>query len=124
MLLLKKHGVIIKSYRPKLGSPTTQLTVPKGSTDVPGDGNCLFNSLSHAITGSYTQQNFMTSAFVRHMPTIEHRLRSWLTPYNLVKKYIAREGRDNNYTWAGDIEMLTKADLLNVRISSYELGNE
>uniref|UniRef100_A0A1X7UCH2 ATP-dependent DNA helicase n=1 Tax=Amphimedon queenslandica TaxID=400682 RepID=A0A1X7UCH2_AMPQE len=43
----------VKSYRPKLGSPTTELTVPKGSTNVPGDGNCLFNALSHPITGSY-----------------------------------------------------------------------
>uniref|UniRef100_A0A1X7SMV1 ATP-dependent DNA helicase n=1 Tax=Amphimedon queenslandica TaxID=400682 RepID=A0A1X7SMV1_AMPQE len=114
----------VKSYRPKLGSPTTELTVPKGSTDVPGDGNCLFNALSHAITGSYIQQNFIRSAIIRHMPTMENRLRSWLTPYNSVKEYIAGEGMDKNYTWAGDIEMLTMADLLNVYIYSYnEEGN-
>uniref|UniRef100_A0A1X7SE49 OTU domain-containing protein n=1 Tax=Amphimedon queenslandica TaxID=400682 RepID=A0A1X7SE49_AMPQE len=114
----------VKSYRPKLGSPTTELTVPKGSTNVPGDGNCLFNALSHAITGSYIQQNFIRSAIIRHMPTMENRLRSWLTPYNSVKEYIAGEGMDKNYTWAGDIEMLTMADLLNVYIYSYnEEGN-
>lgn len=80
----------VKSYRPKLGSPTTELTVPNGS----GDGNCLFNALSHAITGSYTQQNFIRSAIIKHMPTMEHQLRSWLTPYNSVKQYIAGEGMD------------------------------
>uniref|UniRef100_A0A1X7UF87 OTU domain-containing protein n=1 Tax=Amphimedon queenslandica TaxID=400682 RepID=A0A1X7UF87_AMPQE len=101
------------------------LTVSKGSTDVPGDSNCLFNALSHAITGSYTQQNFIKSAIIRHMPTMEHQLRSWLTPYNSVKEYIAGEGMDKNYTWAVDIEMLSMADLLNVRIFSYnESGNE
>uniref|UniRef100_A0A1X7TIB0 OTU domain-containing protein n=1 Tax=Amphimedon queenslandica TaxID=400682 RepID=A0A1X7TIB0_AMPQE len=101
---------------PKLGSPTTELTVPKGSTNEPGDGNCLFNALSHAITGSYIQQNFIRSAIIRHMLTMENWLRSWLTPYNSVKEYIAGEGMDKNYTWAGDIEMLTMADLLNVYI--------
>uniref|UniRef100_A0A1X7TM61 Uncharacterized protein n=1 Tax=Amphimedon queenslandica TaxID=400682 RepID=A0A1X7TM61_AMPQE len=59
------------------------------------------------------------------MRTIEHQLRSWLTPYNSVKDYIAGEGMDKNYTWAGDIKVLTMADLLNVCIFSYnESGNE
>uniref|UniRef100_A0A1X7UX18 OTU domain-containing protein n=1 Tax=Amphimedon queenslandica TaxID=400682 RepID=A0A1X7UX18_AMPQE len=118
--LLMNHKQKIKKIchhqRPKLGSPTTELTVPKGSTNIPGDGNCLFNALSHAITGSYIQQNFIRLAIIRHMPTMENWLRSWLTPYNSVKEYIAGEGMDKNYTWAGDIEMLTMADLLNVYI--------
>uniref|UniRef100_A0A1X7UA73 Uncharacterized protein n=1 Tax=Amphimedon queenslandica TaxID=400682 RepID=A0A1X7UA73_AMPQE len=59
------------------------------------------------------------------MPTREQHLCSWLTPYNSVKEYIAGEGMDKKYTWEGDIEMLTMADLVNVRIFSYnESGNE
>uniref|UniRef100_A0A1X7VES4 OTU domain-containing protein n=1 Tax=Amphimedon queenslandica TaxID=400682 RepID=A0A1X7VES4_AMPQE len=105
-----------------LGSPTTEFTVPKGFTDVPIDGNCLFNALSLVITGSY---NFIRSDIVRHMPTMENQLRSWLTPYNSVKEYIAGEGKDKYYTWMGDIKILTIGDLLNVCIFSYnESGNK
>uniref|UniRef100_A0A1X7VR91 ATP-dependent DNA helicase n=2 Tax=Amphimedon queenslandica TaxID=400682 RepID=A0A1X7VR91_AMPQE len=90
--------------------------------DVPGDSNCLFNALSHAITCSYIQQNFIRSAIIRHMSTMEHQLRSWLAPNNSVKEYIAGEGMDENYTREGDVTM---AVLLNVHIFSHnELGNE
>uniref|UniRef100_A0A1X7V5S6 Uncharacterized protein n=1 Tax=Amphimedon queenslandica TaxID=400682 RepID=A0A1X7V5S6_AMPQE len=37
---------------------------------------------SRPSDSSYIQQNFIRSAIIRHMPTMENRLRSWLTPYN------------------------------------------
>ena len=46
----------VKACRLCLGSTNTVLTVPSRDIDVPGDGNCLFNALSHFITGSIEQQ--------------------------------------------------------------------
>ena len=34
------------------GSPSTYLTVPNRTVNVPGDGNCLFSALSYIVTGS------------------------------------------------------------------------
>ena len=64
----------VKAYRPRLGSPTTPLTAPLTDINVPGDGNCLFNALSLAITGSTDQQGSIRAAIINHMNTIENRL--------------------------------------------------
>ena len=64
----------VRAYRPRLGSPTTPLTVPLTDINVPGDGNCLFNALCLVITGSTEQQGSIRAAIISHMTTIENHL--------------------------------------------------
>uniref|UniRef100_A0A1X7UNR2 OTU domain-containing protein n=1 Tax=Amphimedon queenslandica TaxID=400682 RepID=A0A1X7UNR2_AMPQE len=56
----------VNSYRPKQGSPTTELTVPKGSTDTPSDGNCLFNALSCHYRFLYSPKFHQISHYEAH----------------------------------------------------------
>ena len=55
-------------------SPSTYLTVPNRTVNVPGDGNCLFSALSYIVTGSKRQHAQMRAITVRNMPFFENEL--------------------------------------------------
>ena len=104
-----------------MGSTNTALTVPSRDIDVPGDGNCLFNAFSRAITGSIEQQSDIRAAIVNHMPNIEGYLaRGWFPRiYQTAREYIAGERMDRNHTWGTVVEIVTIADLLRTKVYSY-----
>ena len=56
------------------GSPSTYLTVPNRTVNVPGDGNCLFSALSYIVTGSKRQHAQMRAIVVRNMPFFKNEL--------------------------------------------------
>ena len=115
----------VRAYRPRLGSPTTPLTAPLTDINVPGDGNCLFNALSLAITGSTEQQGSIRAAIINHMNTIENRLVGhWIPspPYFSVKEYIEDQRMDHDGIWGIDVETITMANLLNMTIYSYDVS--
>ena len=56
------------------GSPSTYLTVPNRTVNVPDDGNCLFSALSYIVTGSKRQHAQMRAVIVRNMPFFENEL--------------------------------------------------
>ena len=109
----------VRAYRPRLGSPTTPLSAPLTDFNVPGDGNCLFNSLSLTITGNIEQQGTIRAAIIHHMNTIENRLVGhWIPspPYFSVREYIEDQRMDHNGIWGTDVETITMANLLNTTI--------
>ena len=56
------------------GSPSTYMTVPNITVNVPSDGNCLFFALSYIVTGSKKQHAQMRAVIVRNMPFFENEL--------------------------------------------------
>uniref|UniRef100_A0A1X7UBI0 OTU domain-containing protein n=1 Tax=Amphimedon queenslandica TaxID=400682 RepID=A0A1X7UBI0_AMPQE len=75
------------------GSPTTPLsdeTDPNSTLDVPGDGNCLFNTLSYLITGSISQHYELHKAILSNMPNFEELFNSTaIYSYSLVLLLLA-----------------------------------
>ena len=70
--VLNLRFLALVAYGP--GSPSTYLTVPKRTVNVPGDGNCLFSALSYIVTGSKRQHAQMRAVIVRNMPFFETEL--------------------------------------------------
>ena len=66
--VLNLRFVAAVAYGP--GSPSTYLTEPNRTVNVPGDGNCLLSALSYIVTGSkrqhahYVTQYWKTSLIV------------------------------------------------------------
>ena len=80
----------VRAMRPRLGSPTTPLTPPTRTVRIPGDGNCLFSTLSYIITGTIDQQAAICTVILNRMSTIEGRLRRGFFPpcYTDAQSYI------------------------------------
>ena len=53
------------------GGANVVLTCPHRLEKIRGDGNCLFRSFSHIITGTQNHYKTVRSAIVAHMPSIE-----------------------------------------------------
>ena len=70
--ILNLRFVAPVAYGP--GSPSTYLTVPNRTVNVPGDGSCLFSALSYIVTSSKRQHAQMRAVIVRNMPFFETEL--------------------------------------------------
>ena len=101
------------------GSPSTYLTVPNRTVNVPGDGNCLFSALSYIVTGSIRQHAQMRAVIVRNMPFFETELMRNVinrSVYCNLDQYLSVT---RMYCDCGDPEIQTLVVLLNTTIYSY-----
>ena len=112
----------VRAMRPRLGSPTTPLTLPTRTARIPGVGNCLFSTLSYTITGTIDQQAAVRTVILNHMSAIEGRLRRGFFPpcFADAQSYIEGTRMNCDRTWGSDCEMITMADLLN---TSHDTAN-
>ena len=104
------------------GSPSTYLTVPNRTVNVPGDGNCLFSALSYIVTGSKRQHAQMRAVIVRSMPFFENELMRNVinrSVYRNLDHYLSVTRMYCDGLWGGDPEIQTLAALLNTTIYSY-----
>ena len=104
------------------GSPSTYLTVPNRTVNVPGDGNCLFSALSYIVTGSKRQHAQMRAVIVRNMPFFENELMRNVinrSVYRNLDHYLSVTRMYCDGAWGGDPEIQTLAALLNTTIYSY-----
>ena len=95
------------------GSPSTFLTVPNRTANVPGDGNCLFSALSYIVTGSKRQHAQMRAVIVRNLPFFETELMR-----NVINRSVCTRMYCDG-AWGGDPQIHTLAALLNTTIYSY-----
>ena len=103
-------------------SPSTYLTVPNRTVNVPGDGNCLFSALSYIVTGSKRQHAQMRAVIVRNMPFFENELMRNVinrSVYRNLDHYLSVTRMYCDGAWGGDPEIQTLAVLLNTTIYSY-----
>ena len=108
----------------QLGGPSVVLKHPNRRTVVRirGNGNCLFHSLLHVITGSQDQHLAICHSIVAHMRLISHFLAAHTrnhgdsNPVNAIDTYISSVGMENEGTWGTDVEILAAAHLLQTSI--------
>ena len=93
-----------------------------------GDGNCMFRSLSYAVTGSESNHTAIRAKIVhqiKHTPSllghITHRP-SYQNCKN-VAQYIAESKMDQDGVWGTDIELLSFARLAKICVFTYNAEN-
>ena len=98
---------------------------------IPGDGNCLFSSLSYIITGSTSHNHkirkIITESIVRKLSQICLKFIQNKFPltFRSTKEYISKSNMNMDKTWGGDIELFSIALLLNtdIWVSTTEMKN-
>ena len=93
-----------------LGSPTELYYIQ-------GDGNCLFRSLSYALTGRQIYHNIIRHKIINHMKDIESLLRPHMN--GSLKDYLSCTNMANKTTWGTDIEILAASSMLQTDIFVY-----
>ena len=99
------------------GSPSTFLTVPNRTVNVPGDENCLFSALSYIVSGSKRQHAQIRAVVVRNMSFFETELMRNVinkSVYRNLDHYLSVTRMYCDGAWCGDPEIQTLAALLNI----------
>ena len=81
----------------------------------------MFRSFSYLITGTERQHTQVSQAIVNHLRLIER----WMLPHFSDRglsatAYIEGTHMDRNRTWGSDVEILTKAHMLNTCVYVYD----
>ena len=108
--------------RVRPGGPDVALTSPDPRTvkHIAGDGNCLFRSFSYIITGSDDQHMTVRAAILNHMVSIAHFLLDQrVFGFSSVQEHIQATNMDREAAWGTDVEILTRAHLLQTSVLSY-----
>ena len=86
------------------------LEVPSQLFNINGDGNCLFRTLSHVITGRKTYHSIIQHKIVHHMREIENIL---LPQVNMPSDLYLEQSRMASVgSWGTDIEIFATCSLL------------
>ena len=124
---------LMRNNRVYPGGPNVPLG-PPDLTNVQriwGDGNCLFRSFSHIITGSQDQYTALRTACIAHLRNFEfpHLVEDGITviahgggteTVNSVEQYLRVTRMDKAGTYATDFEIRVMSHLLNTNVSVYE----
>lgn len=103
-----------------VGGPDVPLALPKDVKPTMPDGNCMFRSFSHLITGSQEQHMAVRGAIVRHMVEIgDLLLDKHVLGHNSMNAYIDKERMDKENTWGTLTEILTLSHMMNTCIFTY-----
>ena len=92
--------------------------VPSLTFSIPGDGNCLFSTLSYIITGStsynYRMRKIITDCIVGKLSQICLKFKQNKFPltYRNTREYISKSIMHMDKIWGGDIKLFSMA-LLN-----------
>ena len=97
--------------------PSKPLGTPSRLFQILGDGNCLFQALSYAVTGRQVYHTQMRAQIINHMKHIEH----FLLPHinSSLDNYLANSQMARNGVWGTDIKILSAASLLSIDIFVY-----
>ena len=87
---------------------------PTKRIKVIGDGNCLFHTVSHAVTGSQDHRNLLRQLTVEQMPKMGKAFRQFSDKD--AKDYLNQSKMDQVGTWGTEVELLTLASLLELSI--------
>ena len=109
--------------------------VPSKLFEIPGDGNCLFASLSYWMTGSIDSVSLVRFKVVENMlgklkevcnKFIMNKFPKCASNYRNVADYVVKSNMKRNYTWGGDVEMFAAALLMrtDIWIYSSDMGNK
>ena len=102
---------------------------------IPGDGNCLFSSLSYWLTGNIDNFHKIRMLIVENMTGnlkeacfkfIVNKFPRTVFNYRNVKDYIAKSRMDKNRTWGTDVELFCASLLFqtDIWIFSTDIGNK
>ena len=89
---------------------------PTKRIKVIGDGNCLFHTVSHAVTGSQDHRNLLRQLTVEQMPKMGKAFRQFSDKD--AKDYLNQSKMDQVGTWGTEVELhvFTLASLLELSI--------
>ncbi len=103
------------------GGPRVPLTPPDQTLETAGDGNCMFRSFAHILTGSQDQHVAVRSAIMQHMlHKSAHLMIKHLPQYSSIQDYIRLTHMDRQDTWGTLTEILALSELLNTPICTYD----
>ena len=102
---------------------------------IPGDGNCLFSSISYCLTGNMDNFHKIRAIIVENMignlkeacnKFIANKFPMSAINFRNVNDYIVKSKMRNNSTWGSDVELFALALLLrtDIWIYSTEFGNK
>ena len=108
-----------------IGGPDQILTLPRGTRNVLGDGNCLFWSFALIITGSQQDHLLVRFAILSHKISIGHFLRQhhMSSNHTSVQNYIQSTRMDRDGTWDSEVEIFTLSHMLGTNIYSFHVGH-
>ena len=108
------------------GGPDVRLKPPTFFRRIAGDGNCLFRSLSYAVTGSESQHSEIRRLIVNHY-TAEincwRLVRVFMLEDDSIEEYLQRTNMAQDGVWGSTTEMLVFAHLAGVNIASYNAND-
>ena len=109
--------------------------VPSKCLRIPGDGNCLFASLSYWLTGNNDNFNLVRLKVVENMvgklkeacnKFIVNKFPKSEINYCNVADYVVKSNMKRNSTWGTDVELFATALLLHtdIWVFSSDMGNK
>ena len=104
------------------GGPGVVLKPPTLLKSIGKDGNCLFRSLSYAVTGSESQQSHISCLIVHQYRTkinCWHLMGNYFDTYANIDDYLQTTGMAEDGMWGHSQEMIVFAYTAGVNIASY-----
>ena len=106
--------------RSKLSNPASSKTIlvndpPQEMALMRGDGNCLFRSFSHFLTGAQSDHHLVRKATVEYMTSNT----SVFSNVAACKDYPSTSSMDSSGVWGTEVEVLAFASMVNTTVYVY-----